>query len=137
MNTKIKSIAILLATLGIGVFVGASITGALVRTRLEYVRAFGQQDGFVERFNELIGPVSVEQQAQIDPLLEAAGRDISDLVKSSNTEFKQIISKLDTELSSILTEEQLANLEEERRKARNLYFGRYTTVTGNAPHNDE
>lgn len=133
MNLRLKSIVILVATLGVGVFTGASITGALVRSRLEYVRSFGQTEGFVESFTELIGPMSEEQREEIEPLLIETGSDINALIGETHREFRVIVSRLDDELSKILTAEQFAAMQEKRAGARNLYFGRFAVAPDEAP----
>ncbi len=129
MSTQMKSIMLLLATLVIGVAAGASITGALVRERLEYVRSFGNAEGFAVRFTEFIEPLRDDQKAEIEPLLEAAGADIQNVFGGAGREIYAIIEQLEDDLSSHLTEEQIARLRMRRAEIRNRYIGRYTIAT--------
>lgn len=126
MSIKIKTVAVLLATLIIGVVAGASVNGVVIRKRIEHVRSYGRADGFVLRFAELLGPLSPEQEEKIEPLLEAAGEDVDELVERSSAEFAAIVSQLERDLSVHLTEKQFYEMQARRAAARERYLSRYT-----------
>ena len=120
----VKSLSILLATLLIGALIGASVTGAVVRQRLDTVRAFASSDGFTAQLIKVIEPVSDEQQAAIEPLLRQAGRDIEDVVGVTRVEIFLVMEGLETALADHLTEAQLQRLRDRRKQVRMQYQSR-------------
>ncbi|MEL6212542.1 MAG: hypothetical protein AAFQ96_03030 [Pseudomonadota bacterium] len=128
MNVKMKSITILLATLMVGLVAGSAVTGVLLRERLNHLRSFSHADGFVERFGEMIEPLTDEQKEQIKPLLEGAGLKIQRKFEGTSVEIYAIVDQLESDLSDYLTEEQLNKLREKRAKFRNRYGDRYNFV---------
>jgi len=126
MTARTKSLLILLSTLVIGFVSGASVTGYLFRERLEYVRSFTSQEGFVLRFITMMGPLTEEQEQAVRPMLVEAGREIDDLVSTTGGNFSAIIDQLEEDLSVHLTDGQLRELQRRRREARNQYLGSYT-----------
>ena len=120
----VKPLSILLATLLIGALIGASVTGAIVRQRLDTVRAFASSDGFTAQLIKVIEPVSDEQQAAIEPLLRQAGRDIEDVVGVTRVEIFLVMEGLETTLTDHLTEAQLQRLRDRRKQVRMQYQGR-------------
>ena len=120
----VKSLSILLATLLIGALIGASVTGAVVRQRLDTVRAFASSDGFTAQLIKVIEPVSDEQQAAIEPLLRQAGRDIEDVVGVTRVEIFLVMEGLETALTDHLTEAQLQRLRDRRKQVRMQYQSR-------------
>lgn len=117
----VKSLSILLATLLIGALIGASVTGAIVRQRLDTVRAFASSDGFTAQLIKVIEPVSDQQQAAIEPLLRQAGRDIEDVVGVTRVEIFLVMEGLETALTDHLTEAQLQRLRDRRQQVRMQY----------------
>ena len=117
----VKSLSILLATLLIGALIGASVTGAIVRQRLDTVRAFASSDGFTAQLIKVIEPVSDQQQAAIEPLLRQAGRDIEDVVGVTRVEIFLVMEGLETALADHLTEAQLQRLRDRRQQVRMQY----------------
>ena len=120
----VKPLSILLATLLIGALIGASVTGAIVRQRLDTVRAFASSDGFTAQLIKVIEPVSDEQQAAIEPLLRQAGRDIEDVVGVTRVEIFLVMEGLETALADHLTEAQLQRLRDRRKQVRMQYQSR-------------
>ena len=120
----VKPLSILLATLLIGALIGASVTGAIVRQRLDTVRAFASSDGFTAQLVKVIEPVSDEQQAAIEPLLRQAGRDIEDVVGVTRVEIFLVMEGLETALADHLTETQLQRLRDRRKQVRMQYQDR-------------
>lgn len=117
----VKPLSILLATLLIGALIGASVTGAIVRQRLDTVRAFASSDGFTAQLIKVIEPVSDQQQAAIEPLLRQAGRDIEDVVGVTRVEIFLVMEGLETALADHLTEAQLQRLRDRRQQVRMQY----------------
>ena len=120
----VKPLSVLLATLLIGALIGASVTGAIVRHRLDTVRAFASSDGFTAQLIKVIEPVSDEQQAAIEPLLRQAGRDIEDVVGVTRVEIFLVMEGLETALADHLTETQLQRLRDRRKQVRMQYQDR-------------
>ncbi len=129
MNARVKSLGILIATLMIGVVAGAAIAGVLFRERLEYIRSFSKADGFVVRFGELLEPLTPEQRAQIEPLLQNAGGEIEATFSGAGEKVYAIVEQLESDLAPHLTEEQLRQLQQRRLEVRNRYIGRFTVAT--------
>ncbi|MEL7489827.1 MAG: hypothetical protein AAGJ73_03840 [Pseudomonadota bacterium] len=129
MNMRFKSLAILIATLMIGVVAGATVTGALLRERLEYIRSFSKAEGFVVRFGELVEPLTPQQRTQVEPLLKNAGAEIEAIFSGSGEKVYAIIEQLEKDLAPHLNEEQLLQLQQRRLELRNRYIGRFTIAT--------
>ena len=119
-----KSLSILLATLLIGALIGASVTGAIVRQRLDTVRAFANSDGFTAQLIKVIEPVSDQQQATIEPLLRQAGRDIEEVVGVTRVEIFLVMEGLEKTLAPHLTQTQMQRLQDRRQQVRMQYQGR-------------
>lgn len=126
MSAQMKSAAILSATLLIGFVAGAAVTGALFRERLDYVRTFVSQEGFVDQVGELIEPLTEEQEREITPILETAGGEIEQLVLDARQEVAGTLAQMNQDVAVHLTEEQRKELSERQARARNRYIGRYT-----------
>lgn len=129
MSSKLKSILILTVTLLIGVIAGASITGAIVRERLSYVRSFAHSEGFAARFTELIEPLTEEQKVAVEPILQAAGGQVEARFQDSGKQVFAIIEQLEKDLSDILSQDQMDQLRAQRAKLRRRYVGQYTIAT--------
>ena len=129
MNMRIKSLTLLIATLMIGIVAGATVTGALLRERLEYIRSFSKAEGFVVRFGELVEPLTPHQRAQVDPILKNAGAEIEATFGGAGEKVYGIVQQLEKDLSPHLTEEQLLQLQQRRLELRNRYIGRFTVAT--------
>lgn len=117
-----KSLTILLATLLVGVLAGATITGAVVRKRLENVRSFTSSEGFVVQFTDVLEPLTEEQRTAIEPLISDAGDDIEDLIKLSRLELFLIVDGLQNDLEPHLTPEQLQRLKDRREEVRERFM---------------
>ncbi len=117
-----KSLTILLATLLVGVLAGATITGAVVRQRLEKVRSFTSSEGFVVQFTDVLEPLTEEQRAAIEPLISDAGDDIEDLIELSRLELFLIVEGLQNDLEPHLTSEQLQRLKDRREEVRERFM---------------
>ncbi len=129
MSIKTKSIVLLFVTLIMGLVAGATITGALVRERLEYIRSFSKSHGFALRFSEMIGPLSDQQRDEVEPLLDAAGREIEIAFSDSGRRIYSIVEQLEEDLIPHLSDEQIAQLQKRRAEIRNRYIGRFTVAT--------
>jgi NH3-dependent NAD+ synthetase len=129
MSSKLKSIFLLAATLLIGLIAGASITGAIVRERLSYVRSFANAEGFATRFTELIEPLTQEQRTAVEPILQAAGGQIEARFQASGRQVFAVIEQLEQDLGGVLSQEQMKKLRAQRAKLRKRYVGQYTIAT--------
>lgn len=116
-----KSLAILLVTLLIGMLAGASITGAVVRHRLDNLRSLTDGEGFAALIIEVIEPVSEQQRATIEPLIKDVGEEIEDVVDLTRLEIYLTIEGMEETLKPHLTDEQLKRLQDRRREVRERY----------------
>jgi hypothetical protein len=116
-----KSLCILLATLLIGALLGATLTGAALRKRVESVTAMSSQGGFVAEIVEVIEPSSRQQLAAITPILDRAGKDIETLLGETRAKINVTMEHMTLELAPHLSQEQKQKLRERRNRMRERY----------------
>ncbi len=129
----LKTIAVLVITLLVGVLLGAAITGLTVRHRLEQARALTHTDGFVEVMIDAIKPTSLAQEAALREILERGGRDVEEIVKAARTDIYTTIDKIEIEMSEHISEEQLETFRARRSLARSRFEGRATPAEPPSP----
>ena len=120
-NILAKSLALLLTTLLIGVLLGASITGAVTRHRLESVRALTDGQEFAARIIDVIEPDTPEQLQTIEPIVAEAGGDIEAIIDRTRVDIFLTIQTMEESLAPHLTEAQLKQLQDRRRAVRERY----------------
>ncbi len=112
MKARTKSALLLLATLTVGVLIGALGASALLNQRLDQLRALRERGGFTERMEEIIQPKDEAQRAAIHAVLE---RTHERYMLSRRQFFAELAAgrdSLQAELAPLLTPEQQARLDE-------------------------
>lgn len=116
-----KSLSILLITLVIGALLGAALTGALVRKRLDSLTALGSPGAFVAELLTVLEPTSDEQRAAITPILRRTGTEIETLLEETRGRFNATMERMSLELAQHLSPEQKQKLRERRNRMRERY----------------
>lgn len=119
MNSKTKTISILIVTLLIGMLIGGALVGRVVKVRVDRFQSFTTEQGFVDRYSEFIGEMTIEQRAAVIPILHKAGSDVEGLLRATRSDFSDIVDRVEKDLGTHLTPEQLNALKERRQSYRN------------------
>ena len=88
MNTKVKSILILLGTLLIGGVLGGTVVGVISQNRQEKRENLRGPGGFVRHMERVIGIEDSAQHAVVHPILEAADRRNWELLKTTREQMR-------------------------------------------------
>ena len=115
MNPRTKSALLLTLTLLIGMVLGALLNARLAEQRIERIAFLRSSQGFIRFMNRAIVPRDEAQQAAIHAVLERAAMRMADHLYETRTEMRAIIDSTQAELRSILTTEQMNQLEESLR----------------------
>ena len=106
MTARTKSALILVATLVVGILLGALGTSVVFNQRLEKIIAIGQPDGFSLTLEEVIQPHDEAQRAQIRAVLRQTGQRMHE---QRRAHFEDLIGLFDSTraaLEPLLTDEQ-------------------------------
>ena len=123
MNTKVKSILILLGTLLIGGVLGGTVVGVISQNRQEKREKMRGPGGFVRHMERVIGIEDSAQHAAVHPILEAADRRNWELLKIARQEMRASFDTMLVELSPHLRADQLENLKREREQMKKRMKG--------------
>ncbi|MBT8401612.1 MAG: hypothetical protein KJO98_14135 [Rhodothermia bacterium] len=115
MSPRTKSILLLLATLIIGLLLGALINGYFVRQRLDRLGSLMTRDGYSSRLIEVVNPSNEEQREALRSVLDGASPKAIEIMRESRQAMRALNDSVKAELEDILTEEQMARLEEHLR----------------------
>lgn len=117
MKIHTKTALIIVATLVIGIFIGALGSGFMFhrRTGRPPRREYGER--FVEFVMDLIAPPA-EQEDEIREILTRHAEEYEEITKNYREETSALFDSLGSRLDSVLTDEQKAKFEERRRRLR-------------------
>ena len=118
MSPRTKSVLLLLATLIIGLVLGALINGYFVRQRLARIGDFMNPAAFGGRIEEVVQPTSDEQREAIRRVLDSAAPRAVDIMRESRSRMRALNDSVRSELEDILTPEQMQRLDERMRLRR-------------------
>jgi|GEM_PF-1182172 len=110
MSTKVKSSLIVLATLLIGIVLGALSTGALQKKKQAQNSRLPHHERFEKIMERIIRPTE-EQAQQIEAILDKRYDQIAGLQQSFQDQVFALYDSMRTDLSQVLTEEQQERLE--------------------------
>lgn len=116
MTPKAKSALLLVATLLIGMVLGALLNARLAERRIERIVFLRSQHGFMRYMEEVIDPHDEEQREAVRVILGKASESLSDQMVRSRQETRAIIESTIEELRSVLTPEQMQQLEERMKR---------------------
>ncbi|MGH7556301.1 MAG: hypothetical protein ACREMD_00685 [Gemmatimonadota bacterium] len=111
MTIDTKSSLILLATLILGIALGALGVGALAHRRGDHLRELSHRGGFVEYMERVIQPRNEAQREAIRPILEQTGRIHWTLMDSTHTRMVAELERMRQRLAPHLDEAQRERLE--------------------------
>ncbi|NBC16942.1 MAG: hypothetical protein GVY18_06445 [Bacteroidetes bacterium] len=114
MKSRTKSILLLSGSFVTGTLLGALLVGALFVNRVQRVQELRQPPRLAEHFETTIAPTPEQRQAVRDVLADAAPAAI-EIMDEARREMRALNDSVLTELRPILTEEQLARLQERMR----------------------
>jgi len=118
MNVRFKTTLILLATLLIGVIIGAAGTRAYLRTKWKQrasMSKVGLRDGFIA-FNERILQPEDSQRDTLRQILDKYFEKFNAVSQGHRMEMRALIDSMNSEMDPILTEEQRERLAERMRR---------------------
>jgi hypothetical protein len=118
MNIKTKSALILLGTLVIGMVLGGLVNARMVDQRIERIGYLRSEPGFVRYWHRAIEPTDEAQRLEIEAVLDGAATRMAEHMRRSRSEARAIMDSTRAELSRVLTEEQMRQLEEARPRLR-------------------
>lgn len=134
MSPRTKSVLLLLATLIIGLLLGAIANGYFVRERLDRLGNLMTPGGFGGRVEEVLQPTSEEQRRAIREVLDAAAPRAVEIMRRSREDMRALNDSVKEQLADVLSEEQMARLEEHLRfRRRGPWRGRPPMLEGRPP----
>lgn len=110
MSTRTKTIVVIIATLLIGIAIGALATGALREKRAKHIEAMLPGQRFLRVMERIIQPTP-EQRATIEGILKKRSDQIGALNEEYQGEIRAVLDSLHSELDAVLTPEQKSRLE--------------------------
>lgn len=109
--SALRTMSILLATLLIGMVLGAAILGTVIRGRIGGMFGFMQADGFTQQMLDAIEPTDAVQEARLRSLILPFGEEVETTVQGSRAKILVIVQRLEADLQGELTEQQREALE--------------------------
>jgi Spy/CpxP family protein refolding chaperone len=128
MKTNTKTVLIIVATLVIGILIGALGTGFMAHRFGRRLPHMEHGEMFVEGMLDLIDPAP-EQEDQIRGILTRHAQQFTEITGDFREEISVLVDSLRAELDSVLTEEQKERLDERHRR-----LGRLMKCGGPFPH---
>lgn len=113
---RIKSVAIVVVVLIIGMVLGGLITARLVQKRIETFTQMRSERGFTRFLEGAIQYDSEEQREQVEAILEATSERMFEHFSATRFEARQILEETRAELRQILRPEQMRQLERQLRQ---------------------
>ncbi|MGH7564409.1 MAG: hypothetical protein ACREK5_08295 [Gemmatimonadota bacterium] len=111
MTIDARSSLILLATLLLGIAIGALGAGALAQRRSEHLREMRLRGMFVDHMEQIIRPRDEAQREAIRPILEETGRRNHALLDSTHTRLETEMDRMRERLAPHLDEAQRERVE--------------------------
>lgn len=121
MNARAKSMLLLLITLLIGMVLGALLHARIAEQRMEQLAFLRSQPGFIRYMERAIAPQDAAQQEAIRTILDKTARSLAAQRFSMQEETRAILDSTRAELARVLTEEQMAQLEERINQGRQRF----------------
>jgi hypothetical protein len=112
MTPRVKSALLLALTLLIGMVLGALLNARLAEQRLERLAFLRTQRGFTRFLERAITPRDEAQREAVRAVLERSAVRLSDHMQRSRAEMEAILDSTRAELQTVLTDEQMEQLEQ-------------------------
>jgi hypothetical protein len=113
MNIKLKMAFIIIATLVIGIFIGALLNRIHTQNRIKSILSRRNPGPFVASFEKIIEPDPAQRKLVRD-ILDRHAKRISEIRTKSRKELKSSFESMMAELNSVLTPEQKERLEKRK-----------------------
>ena len=133
MNTRIKSIAILLGTLLAGALLGGVIVGSVIQDRSEKLEGLRRPGGFVQHMQHVIQPADDEQWEAIRPIIEETARTNREIMKGAHRNLKSSFDSMLVRLEPLLQAEQAERLKAEHSRMKKRSKGKKKGRRGPPP----
>jgi hypothetical protein len=124
MNARTKSILLLMAALIVGGLLGALVQARLAEQRIEQIAAHRSEGGFMRFVERGIEPVDAEQEQAVREILRGASMHIASRTMQHRREVRSIVDSTRTELSRVLSPEQMQQLDAHLERERPMRRGR-------------
>jgi len=127
MKARTKSALLLIATLVVGLLVGAVTTGSIVNLRRDELKAMRSPGGLTGMLERVIEPTDEAQRAQIRAVLEGSEARFSEALRECRGFHSAARDSMRADLDSVLTPAQQNRLDQwlsRDRKSRNGRRGR-------------
>ena len=120
MNTKAKSIVILLSTFVLGGLIGGLVVGMVSQQRTEKIGDFRKKGGFIRHMERVIEPKDSAEHEVIHSILEETDARNRKVLENAHREMKASYDSMLVELEPHISDEQMNRLkaEHERMKKR-------------------
>lgn len=126
MSPRTKSILLIVATLLIGIVIGALLNARLAERRMERIASLRSERGFVAFIETVVEPQDDAQREALREVLRRAGDRMAAHHNRTRDEARALLDSTRAEMAEILTPEQLQRLDERfesrRRHRRNRGF---------------
>lgn len=119
MTLQTKTVLIIVATLIVGIIVGALGSGFVIHRFARHMADVRHREMFVERMVEVIDPAP-EQEEAIREILTRHAEMFAELSDSFHRETSALFDSLRSELDPVLTQEQKERLEERGKRFQRL-----------------
>ncbi len=114
MNTRLKSAALLIVTLMLGMVLGALVNARLADQRIQQIGELRSAQGFVRMMERTIEPTDAEQAEAVRAVLRAMQEKIRAQNNAHRRAIREVMRSSRAELDALLTDEQIKRLEERR-----------------------
>lgn len=105
MKNESRSVAVVVATLAVGMVLGMLLQGMLLRVRTQRVDELRRPEGFVAQFESAIQPTPAQRDS-VHRILDRVGRHNDSIIASSNVALKASVDSLLHALEPLLSAEQ-------------------------------
>jgi hypothetical protein len=106
MNTRTKSVVVIISTLVIGIAIGALGAAAIINSRLEQFRALRMRGGMMGMVEQVIEPHDDAQRARVRGILERYNGMLESLRQGTMERHERLLDSMRLELNDILTPDQ-------------------------------
>lgn len=118
MSTRGKSALILIAVLAIGMVLGAIINARIASQRMERIAFVRTQRGFVRAMENVIDIEDGETREAVRVILDSAAVRIEAHMSETRSEMQAILDSTRNQLQTVLSPEQMEQLEQHLRERR-------------------
>jgi hypothetical protein len=112
MRIETKSLLILLATLALGILLGALASGALAQRRISRIEQLRDRGGFAMHLERIIEPADATQAQAIRTILRTTAEQNRAAMSSTREQIRTNMEEMRQQLAPLLSEDQQRRLEE-------------------------